>query len=654
MNISSSVSPSFHKRRKSAENSLVLSNDNNNNNSTTGGTGGTVPTTQSADNDSDDGSYDSADDATAASSGPEDSVKSIRTDHEEGEFMNERFDLCDSLHKRRGGFKMKENKWVSRCFTLYGSVLCYYDHPQISRADPSRPRGRIDLSKEETLSMMNNSSKKGAPTEYLITLNIYGLGGKRKWEMCCSDKSQQEKWYEALKTYDGKKSLEGAVTPTPPAHKQVVAPVVKKVPPVQLVKQKRNSHRRENLQRAISVSFGEKGESLLNVFNEDVVMMFVVMNVTTYIIRVGSTGILWMTVLVLNLGLVHYLRHSNTTTGHTHQQQHSHRSVHFQSPQPVDEVDPDDDLSPPPPPPSFERVITIGSTIPRAAPRGALAELIDSDGFDTPAAVHGCAAYDAEYETLPHTYWNVRGDTFPLRVGPNYKKTKMKSPSGPPLYNLYAVDMFRATSTMKSVAAGFKIPDIEGVTDVDTGFPDVPAMLVINCNMPSEEPQMFKSPTDGPSYICVVYLVIAPETVRQLKDFNNASPAVKLFKKWCETAEHDSGFRSRMKAMCVLDDIDSLGLPSFVTGYNGKPTLISKSGTFTRHPTHCEMSINVHMFAYLARKGLYSLQQKFPEFILNVGFTIEGRDDDELPETILGGCRMIQLNLEKTKYHGDQ
>lgn len=59
------------------------------------------------------------------------------------------------------------------------------------------------------------------------------------------------------------------------------------------------------------------------------------------------------------------------------------------------------------------------------------------------------------------------------------------------------------------------------------------------------------------------------------------------------------------------------------------------------------MSINVRAWAYLAKKALHILQPKFPKFVLNIGVTIEGRKDDELPEILLGGCRLIRINPER-------
>ena len=79
-------------------------------------------------------------------------------------------------------------------------------------------------------------------------------------------------------------------------------------------------------------------------------------------------------------------------------------------------------------------------------------------------------------------------------------------------------------------------------------------------------------------------------------------------------------------------------MPKFIQGYNGKPALVTKSGTFTRRDNYIEYTINVNMWAYLAKKGLFALIPTFPDFIFNVGFTIEARNDEEMPGEIPLGC----------------
>ena len=99
--------------------------------------------------------------------------------------------------------------------------------------------------------------------------------------------------------------------------------------------------------------------------------------------------------------------------------------------------------------------------------------------------------------------------------------------------------------------------------------------------------------------------------------------------------------------LCLEQNISSFfmhRLPSIVSNANGKPVLINKSRCFTRHSNHIEMSINVLNFSHIAKKCLHMLFPKFVSMVLNVGFTIEGRDDHELPELLLGGAKVFNMD----------
>ena len=45
-----------------------------------------------------------------------------------------------------------------------------------------------------------------------------------------------------------------------------------------------------------------------------------------------------------------------------------------------------------------------------------------------------------------------------------------------------------------------------------------------------------------------------------------------------------------------------LGLGRFIEGYNGKPALITKSGSIYRGDDYLEMDMNTFRFAYITRK----------------------------------------------------
>ena len=59
--------------------------------------------------------------------------------------------------------------------------------------------------------------------------------------------------------------------------------------------------------------------------------------------------------------------------------------------------------------------------------------------------------------------------------------------------------------------------------------------------------------------------------------------------------------------------------------------MVTKSGSFKRHENYIEFTINVNMWAFLAKKGLHTLIPTFPDFIFNIGLTIEARKDEEMP-----------------------
>ena len=90
-------------------------------------------------------------------------------------------------------------------------------------------------------------------------------------------------------------------------------------------------------------------------------------------------------------------------------------------------------------------------------------------------------------------------------------------------------------------------------------------------------------------------------------------------------------------------------------GYNGKPVLLrdnSKvrggSGEILRSGDRAiEMDCNLRQWNYLAKQGLNTLLQSLDQTVLDVGFTIEGRVDEELPEVILGCARLSYLDLEE-------
>ena len=160
---------------------------------------------------------------------------------------------------------------------------------------------------------------------------------------------------------------------------------------------------------------------------------------------------------------------------------------------------------------------------------------------------------------------------------------------------------------------------------------------------------MFSSGSeDARGYGVTFYYIITEDTVKQCRDIENAHPSVRLLRDYIERAPaEDPEYRNRWKAMAWVHNMTELGLGSLVERYNGKPVLIFKSGTLISRENYFELDVNVHEFSYPARRGLHSLLEKFKDMHLAVGFVVEGRDDSELPEVMVGCADLYKLRHDE-------
>ena len=253
---------------------------------------------------------------------------------------------------------------------------------------------------------------------------------------------------------------------------------------------------------------------------------------------------------------------------------------------------------------------------------------------------------DPNTTTRTHCWAECSASTFSTRIGPNYAKNKQKAPSLGSLMELVGVDLVRTPSRIDDIGSKVTLPD--AFTAVTSEEPGVPPLFIINCQVPSEFPtSLFTEITDGPGWSIVYYFRLTPSTRDSIADLSNAPPAVKLFAKYCREApegEHDpkSKWRGRFKAMFRVENMESFGLPSFISSYNGKPVLIRTTGSLRRGDKYIEMDINLHRFSSVAKQGLQVLIPYFERMNVTAGFTIESTEDDEMPETLFGTATVVK------------
>ena len=71
------------------------------------------------------------------------------------------------------------------------------------------------------------------------------------------------------------------------------------------------------------------------------------------------------------------------------------------------------------------------------------------------------------------------------------------------------------------------------------------------------------------------------------------------------------------------------------------------SEVWSSKPCYVEFDVNLHLFPYLAKTTIKSLHSEFfKKMVTHVGFVIEGREDEELPEQMLGCAKLVNLKRE--------
>ncbi len=81
--------------------------------------------------------------------------------------------------------------------------------------------------------------------------------------------------------------------------------------------------------------------------------------------------------------------------------------------------------------------------------------------------------------------------------------------------------------------------------------------------------------------------------------------------------------------------------------YNGQPILTRPQHRFYRGDRYFEVDVDAHEFNYVARKGLAGVSDHFRNMVVDFGFVIEGQEDAELPEQMLGCVRLCKIDVRQ-------
>ena len=279
----------------------------------------------------------------------------------------------------------------------------------------------------------------------------------------------------------------------------------------------------------------------------------------------------------------------------------------------------------------------------------------------------------------------IDASSFIVRQGPDYSVNKMKAPSEECLYETVCIDIYSSKNKLKHVARYFDLSALEtphaGSASVVSGSSTIspqspasagssgalkvevkdememkegfPKYVVVHIVCPLYAPGVLSQVTDGEGFSMIVFLRLTEKTKNVLKT-GTKTPAMELFQKFVES-EDDIKMRSRFKCIpkALNPDECNLGrvLKSLMDSYNSTPflTAAGQHVEYYSGKDYFEIDIDIHRFSSLARNGFFHLKHIFQSIKADFSFLIEGRTNDELPEQLLGGFRVYQVNVNNAR-----
>jgi len=575
---------------------------------------------------------------------------------------NSKDEISGYLHKRRGGFgKHMPNAWQPRYFIVRDGWMYYFEEKKLN----ARPRGKIDL-QSELVTLVVNLHFENSPSPHTLLINPGGY--EEKWKLCAANNEDMEQWCDVINghinvkhkrkpaqlpiaEYDSDNEVEDvhetleddnvvAVTPT-------TSPKRKNGKTVTYASDFEKGSAPNSIATATPHSAKiakEKNKTTAKIRSNDnisdkweTILTVGITNLCVVFAAVAEKVVMRVVYFVLaNVVVLHtlYLRTNRVD------KQSKEMKVLATAKERADATVAK----------QASRLTVLEEALAETAHLSSqqvtpLREEIESKATGSELKSPGTTikqVFGTPSNEAAHTWCRCDATTFNVRQGPNYNKFKKKTPSGDAFYEPFAMDTFCARKKIDHIAKFLALPSVAGI---NTNNAYVPPIFIIQMQMPTDPPPLFGSVEDGPGWAVVLYFRITDATCQALKDLSTASPALKLFAKYCQFAETDFAWRSRLKLIGCCNNLDELGVPGVIASYNAKPVMIKKTGSIFRGDSYLEVNINIHKWPSYVKQCIQFMYTQSALMYLQVGFVVEGREDDELPETLFA-CAGVNRPIE--------
>lgn len=251
----------------------------------------------------------------------------------------------------------------------------------------------------------------------------------------------------------------------------------------------------------------------------------------------------------------------------------------------------------------------------------------------------------------------AEGTLFQVRSA-NYMRSKVKEPSGPCVYRLLGVDVYNFDFKLYHIAQHVQLPEPPVLGPGAHALPadqQLPPLLIVNLQLPLYAPSLFGC-NDGPGHSLVYYFAL-PEGWEPSQVENKA--ALSLIQRFVHNKREMDGTatRDRLKLIARIVNVDEWAekgpLSSYehrlLTNYNDKPLLTRPQQRFYTGPNYLEIDLDVHNYAYIARKAFHSFISRLAPVVFENAFVVQGNRPEELPELMLAAGRVYRLDFSKAR-----
>ncbi|XP_057494191.1 uncharacterized protein LOC130779542 [Actinidia eriantha] len=176
-------------------------------------------------------------------------------------------------------------------------------------------------------------------------------------------------------------------------------------------------------------------------------------------------------------------------------------------------------------------------------------------------------------------------------------------------YTPIGVDLFVCPQKINHIAQHLELPSVKA-------HKKVPSLLIVTIQVAAYPAAMFQSGSDGEGVSLVLYFKLSESFDKEI------------------SSQFQASIKVLMVPVCVF---------CYVIEHSIE---INVSFIFSSHGrNYFEIDLDRHRFSYISRKGLDEFRERLKYGILDLGLTIQGQKQEELPEKVLCCVRLNRIDF---------